>query len=207
VALAQLDERVVRRAQRGDRDAFAAIVREYQAPVFNYVLRLVRERELAEDLTQEVFLRVFHSLPSFSFHSKFTTWLFTVARYRVLDEMRARERAARSVELDGNQVSVSDPPAERAETIEALWRAVDGLNLDLKMALLLRDVSGFSYNEIAEIVGATLSTVKWRIYKAREDVQRALTEEGLRPERARAARAGGAAEAGVPRAAAAPAGC
>ena len=189
MALAQLDESVVRRAQRGDRDAFAQIVREYELPIFNYVLRLVRQRELAEDLTQEVFLRAFHHLPSFSFQAKFTTWLFTIARYRVLDEFRARERSAVSDELDANRLGVSDPPVERTELIDALWRAVDALNLDLKMALLLRDVSGFSYTEIADILGATLSTVRWRIYKAREDVQRALVAEGLVPEWTRVARA------------------
>jgi RNA polymerase sigma-70 factor (ECF subfamily) len=182
VALAQLDETVVRRAQRGDQEAFALIVRAYQVPVFNYVLRLVRDRDLAEDLTQEVFLRVFHTLPSFSFRARFTTWLFTVTRYRVLDELRARERVARPVELDiAEAIGRSDPPVEQAETIEAIWRAVDALSLDLKMALLLRDVSGFSYVEIAEILNTTLAMVKWRIFRAREDVQRALEQEGLVP--------------------------
>jgi RNA polymerase sigma-70 factor, ECF subfamily len=180
VPLAQIDNRIVRKAQRGDPHAFTLIVRAYQVPVFNYVLRIVGDRGLAEDLTQEVFLRVFQSLPSFSFRSKFTTWLFQVTRYRVLDELRARERRPRSIELDAvHTLSVVDAPAEQAETIEALWRAVDRLGLDLKMALLLRDIAGFSYNEIAEILEITLATVKWRIYKAREEVQLTLTRQGI----------------------------
>ena len=73
-------------------------------------------------------------------------------------------------------MSVVDAPAEQAETIEALWRAVDRLGLDLKMALLLRDIAGFSYDEIAEILEITLATVKWRIYKAREEVHLMLTQ-------------------------------
>jgi RNA polymerase sigma-70 factor (ECF subfamily) len=182
MALPQLDEAVVRKAQRGDQDAFALIVGAYQVPVFNYVLRLVRQRDLAEDLTQEIFLRVFRTLSSFSFRSKFTTWLFTVARYRVLDELRARDRNVEVAEPDVSALTtVVDPPAEQAETIEALWRAIDGLKLDLKTALLLRDVSGFSYDEIAEILGTTLATVKWRIYQARQEVQRVLDHEGLTP--------------------------
>lgn len=182
MALPQLDEAVVRKAQRGDQDAFALIVGAYQVPVFNYVLRLVRQRDLAEDLTQEIFLRVFRTLSSFSFRSKFTTWLFTVARYRVLDELRARDRNVEVAEPDVSALTtVVDPPAEQAETIEALWRAIDGLKLDLKTALLLRDVSGFSYDEIAEILGTTLATVKWRIYQARQEVQRALDRQGLAP--------------------------
>jgi RNA polymerase sigma-70 factor, ECF subfamily len=178
--LTEIDNRIVREAQRGDSNAFSQIVRAYQVPVFNYVLRTVGDRGLAEDLTQEVFLRVFRSLPSFSFRSKFTTWLFQVTRHRVLDELRARERRPRSVELDAvHNLSVVDAPAEQGEAIEALWRAVGLLDLDLKMALLLRDVAGFTYTEIAEILEITLPTVKWRIYKARDEVQLTLTRQGF----------------------------
>ena len=72
-----------------------------------------------------------------------------------------------------------DQPVERVETIDALWRAIEDLNVDLKMALLLRDVVGLSYNEIADALEITLATVKWRIFKAREDVQLALAREGI----------------------------
>jgi RNA polymerase sigma-70 factor (ECF subfamily) len=74
---------------------------------------------------------------------------------------------------------VLDQPVERLETIDAVWRAVNDLNVDLKMALLLRDVVGLSYNEIADSLEVTLATVKWRIFKAREDVQLALAREGI----------------------------
>jgi RNA polymerase sigma-70 factor (ECF subfamily) len=180
MALPQLDDDVVRQAQRGDQDAFALIVRTYQVPVFNHVLRLIGERGLAEDLTQEVFLRVHQSLPRFSFRSKFTTWLFQITGNRVVDEMRARARRPRAAEFPvDDRLHAADRPAEEAETIAAIWRAVAGLTLDLKTALLLRDVAGFSYNEIAETQHTTLTTVKWRIYKAREDVQSALAHEGI----------------------------
>jgi RNA polymerase sigma-70 factor (ECF subfamily) len=170
----------VRKAQRGDGHAFSLIVRAYEVPVFNYVLRMVGERALAEDLTQEVFFRVFQSLPRFTFRAKFTTWLFQVTKNRVLDELRMRERRPRCVELDEMRPPhVADAPGEQLETIDALWRAVDQLNADQKMALLLRDVVGLSYNEIADSLEVTLATVKWRIYKAREDVQRTLAREGI----------------------------
>src|SRR5205085_10754495 len=87
LSLPQPDFGVLRKAQRGDERAFSIIVRAYQVPVFNYVLRLVGDRSLAEDLTQEIFLRVFQGLPRFSLRSKFTTWLFQVAKNRVLDEL------------------------------------------------------------------------------------------------------------------------
>ena len=75
-------------------------------------------------------------------------------------------------------LEVVDAPAERAETIDAVWRAAEALNPDLKMALLLRDIVGLSYSEIAETLEITLATVKWRIYKAREEVHLAIHRDG-----------------------------
>ena len=181
LALAQPDFGVLRKAQRGDERAFSLIVRAYEVPVFNYVMRLVGDRALAEDLTQEVFIRVFQGLPKFSLRSKFTTWLFQVTKNRVLDELRASERRPRGLVAidDAPPLEVLDAPVEQVEMIQALWVAVDGLNTDLKMALLLRDVVGLSYNEIADSLDTTLATVKWRIFKAREEVQLALAREGI----------------------------
>ena len=102
------------------------------------------------------------------------------------EEPRARRAAAeRAAAARGRQLDdiapleVVDAPFERIETIDAVWRAVEALNVDLKMALLLRDVVGLSYTEIADSLEITLATVKWRIYKAREEVQPALAREGV----------------------------
>ena len=175
-----VQDEVIRRAQRGDQAAFALIVDTYQTPIFNYILRTVGDRGLAEDLTQEVFLRVYQSLPRFSFRSKFTTWLFQIAKNRMLDELRTRERRPTPGELpEDGELHAIDPPAERAETIDAIWRAVEALPLDLKMSLLLRDISGFTYEEISDILETTLATVKWRIFQARETVAQSVAAEGL----------------------------
>jgi RNA polymerase sigma-70 factor, ECF subfamily len=181
LSLPQPDYGVLRKAQRGDERAFSIIVRAYQIPVYNYVLRMVGDRTLAEDLTQEVFLRVFQGLPRFSLRCKFTTWLFQVTKNRVLDELRARERRPQTVLAieDAPRLELVDPPVEQHETIDAVWRAVRDLNPDLKMALLLRDIAGLPYNEIADSLEITLATVKWRIFKAREEVQQALAREGI----------------------------
>ena len=181
MSLQQPDLGVLRKAQRGDERAFTLIVRTYEQPVFNYVLRLVGDRTLAEDLTQEVFLRVFQGLPRFSLRCRFTTWLFQVTKNRVLDELRANERRPRlTVMLDDvPHLEVLDAPVEQVEAMDAVWRAVETLNVDLKMALLLRDVVGLSYTEIADSLEITLATVKWRIYKAREEVQDSLAREGI----------------------------
>ncbi len=181
MALPQPDPGVLRKAQKGDERAFSLIVRTYEVPVFNYVLRMVGDRALAEDLTQDIFLRIYQGIAGFSLRCRFTTWLFQVAKNRVLDELRARVREPQSVLTldDVPTLDVVDAPPERIEAIDALWRAVASLNPDLKMALLLRDVVGLSYSEIADSLEITLATVKWRIYKAREEVQLALAREGI----------------------------
>jgi len=172
---------VLRNAQRGDERAFQSLVVAYETPVFNYVLRMVNDRALAEDLTQEIFLRVYQGLAGFSLRCRFTTWLFQVAKNRVLDELRALERKPQAhVNLDDlPPLEVVDAPPERVEAVDAVWRAVAALNADLKMALLLRDVVGLAYTEIADSLEITLSTVKWRIFKAREEVQLSLAREGI----------------------------
>jgi RNA polymerase sigma-70 factor (ECF subfamily) len=180
LSLPQPDLSVLRKAQRGDERAFASLVTSYEIPVYNYILRMVGDRTLAEDLTQDVFVRIHHGLPGFSLRCRFTTWLFQVAKNRVLDELRARERRPVPDALDDvAPLEVVDAPPERIEMIDAVWRAVALLNPDLKMALLLRDVVGLSYAEIADSLEITLATVKWRIYKAREEVQLALVREGI----------------------------
>ena len=179
--LPQPDPELLRRAQKGDERAFTALVRMYETPVHNYIFRLTGDRTLAEDLTQEVFVRVMNGLARFSLRCKFTTWLFQVTKNRVLDELRARERRPQGVASfdEMRALETYDQPAERTETIDAIWRAIEDLNPDLKMALLLRDIVGLPYNDIADTLEITLSTVKWRIFKAREEVQLILAREGI----------------------------
>ncbi len=158
------------------------IVRQYQTPLYNYILRvLCGDRALAEDMCQEVFLRVYQSLPGFDQRCQFTTWLFQVAKHRVVDELRARERRGKTpVELDSvPQIHLAVSPTESVEEMDSVWRAIGGLSLDLKMALVLRDVVGLSYAEIADALETTLATVKWRIYKARETVVAELEAGGF----------------------------
>jgi RNA polymerase sigma-70 factor (ECF subfamily) len=181
MALVQPDPAVLRKAQNGDERAFTLILRAYERPVYNYVLRMVGDRSLAEDLTQDIFLRVFQGLKGFSLRSRFTTWLFQVAKNRVLDELRSAERRPRHLVAleDAPPLESIDRPFEQIEAMDAVWRAIHALNPDLKTALLMRDVVGLSYNEIADALEITLATVKWRIFKAREEVVAALAREGV----------------------------
>ena len=179
-ALEQPDASILRRAQRGDQKAFSVIVNSYERLVFAYVFRLVDDRRLAEDLTQDIFLKVYRGLPAFGERSAFTTWLFQITKNTVIDELRAIERRPSTLNIDDvPPPTLLEPRFAHAEPIDALWAAVGTLNVDLRTALLLRDIVGLSYAEIADTLEITLTTVKWRIHKARESVQAALEQEGL----------------------------
>src|SRR5437763_1894409 len=172
---------ILRKAQRGDEQAFSLLVQAYQPQVFNFVWRLVGDRALAEDLTQEIFLRVFQALPTFSFRSKFSTWVFQVAKNGLLDEVRASGRRPRHlVALDDVPwLEAMNAPVEQGETLAEIWGAIELLPVGQRIALLLRDVVGLRYAEIADTLDITLPTVKWRIFKAREAVALALAEADL----------------------------
>jgi RNA polymerase sigma-70 factor, ECF subfamily len=191
MALTQPDPDILRRAKHGDAAAFTAIVALYQAPLHNYIARaLGGDFATAEDLCQEIFLRVQRSIAGFDGRCLFTTWLFQVAKHRIVDELRARERRGVPVEIDAVlQLVPPSPPPDAITDMDLVWRAIAALNDDLRLALLLRDVVGLSYAEIADALDTTLATVKWRIYKARETVAADLCGEGLaRPVAVRAGR-------------------
>src|SRR5437763_9321606 len=119
MALPSIDTELVLRARRGDQIAFAQIVALYQKPIFNYVLRMLGDREVAEEVTQDVFLRVHQNLDRFSFRAKFTTWLFRIAKNRALDELRSDPRRHFRADLEEAAIAVDDAPVERAATIGA----------------------------------------------------------------------------------------
>jgi RNA polymerase sigma-70 factor (ECF subfamily) len=175
VALAQPEEALVRAAQRGDASAFAQLMRDYELPIFNYVLHSVGNYHQAEDLTQDIFLRALRSLSGFSFRSKFTTWLFAIAKNRILDELRTNGRRPSTVELDdAGPLAVRGLSPDQHAEMGDLWSAVETLEPELKMPLLLRDVVGLPYQEIADTLEISLPNVRGRIYVARRRVHLAL---------------------------------
>jgi len=169
----------LRRAADGSEAALEELVVEFYGPVLQYLHRFVGSREDAEDLSQEVFIRVARSLGGFDGRSRFSTWVFQIAKNAGIDFLRKRELDRRR----RDEAEAELPPMEYDGTLaledsELLWASIRALNEDLRAALLLRDLMGFRYQEIAEILDTTLSTVKWRIYEARERVQRRFRELG-----------------------------
>ena len=164
------DPRTVRAAAKGDLAAFEALVRAYQAHVWRFLRHLLGDAALAEDCTQETFLRVHRRLATFRFRSKFSTWVFTIARNAGIDALRSRERRARLLEQLPPPRLAGDP-VERVEVAAA----VASLPEKLREAFVLVEVLGLSYQEAADMLGAPEGTVKSRVFSAMKRLREALT--------------------------------
>lgn len=156
---------VVRAAAGGDLDAFDVLVRSFQEPVWRYLRGMVSDPALAEDLAQETFLRAFTRLHTFAFRSRFSTWLFQVARNLAVDALRSRERR--------NLLPVRLGPTTKPPGVELgneLAAAVASLSPKLRETLLLVEVMGFTCREAGQILSIPEGTVKSRLFHARKEL-------------------------------------
>ena len=189
------DEEILDEIVRGDMKAFDAIVRRYRDRLLNFVFRFVGDVESAEDIVQETFLRAYRNRDQYPVLLNFSTWLYTIAGNLAKSELRRRKRW-RLLSLDWGDdrggVHLSDETrrpdlvTESAMAEDQVQRAIESLPPNYREAILLRDVEGLTYEEIAEIVGCPVGTVKSRLNRARLRLQRKLRrlgkEMGLRPE-------------------------
>ncbi|MBM4434796.1 MAG: sigma-70 family RNA polymerase sigma factor [Chloroflexi bacterium] len=179
---------LLRRARGGDGRAFEELAREAEAGLYRHVLRIVGNAQEAEDVVQDALLSSWKSLASFQGGS-FRAWVFRIATNRSIDRIRARRRRG---ELpleppEGAEAEWAEPAAEgadpveiasRSEALAAVEEALEAVPAEQRAALLLRDVEGFSYEEIAHITAAEVGTVKSRIHRARLAVRNALVRRG-----------------------------
>jgi RNA polymerase sigma-70 factor, ECF subfamily len=185
----EIDQQLVERVQRGDKAAFDLLVAKYQRKIFRLLSRLVRDPAEIEDVAQEAFIKAYRALPNFRGDSAFYTWLYRIAintakNYLVSQGRRAPTTTEANVEEaetfdDADQLRDLNTPDSMLLTkqvAEAVNRAIDQLPEDLKTAIVLRELEGLSYEEIAESMGCPIGTVRSRIFRARE----AIAEE-LRP--------------------------
>ncbi len=187
---------LISRSRDGDLDAFNALVERYQRPLYNLCLRMLAAPEAAEDATQDAFIHAFRSINTFRGGS-FRAWLFRIAANACYDEMR-RRRSRPAVSLDephGEEHQTIDVPdtapvphehLERKELAEALQDALSRLPGDQRLAIVLADVHGLDYSEIAVAMDCSLGTVKSRISRGRQQLRIILRARGeLLPSRLR----------------------
>lgn len=180
---------LIQQAKAGDRDAFAALVTEYETKIYHLALRYLSDREDAMDASQEVFLRVFRFLPGFQEESGFSTWIYRIA-VNVCKDMLSRRTRQRetSLEIDGEEDRYSmelpderyqpERVAEQRERKRLLAQAIQSLPEPQRMMILLRDVQGLSYDEIAQILSLEPGTVKSRLFRARDALRKKLLQNG-----------------------------
>lgn len=188
------DEELLRRYLGGDRSAFAALVQRYQGPLLHFVMRQVRNQATAEEILQEAFVRVVLGLNDFKRESRFSTWLYTIARNLCTDELR-KQKHRRHPSLDqpdgrrgddaegpslGERTADNQRDTEREATQTELRarieKALDLLPDEQREVFVLREVSGLPFKDIAEITGVSENTVKSRMRYALERLQAALDD-------------------------------
>jgi RNA polymerase sigma-70 factor (ECF subfamily) len=189
VTIEESDLVLVKRVQRGDKSAFDLLVRKYQHKVVKLVLRYVRNPAEAEDVTQEAFIKAYRALPQFRGDSAFYTWMYRIAINTAKNSLASRDRSPIAYDLDLNdpeeshsvQAKLQDPDTPEGMALTEEIRgivnsAIEGLPEELKTAIVLRELDGLSYEEIAAAMECPVGTVRSRIFRAREAIDKRLRE-------------------------------
>ena len=187
---AATDQEVVTRARKGEEAAYRELVRRYERPVFSLVFRMVRNRELAEDLSQETFIKVLNALDSYRPEYKFSSWVFKIANNAAIDHLRRRELDTLSLEgsphaetpqmVEATALQIGERGENQLEEVEnkelggEIEEAIAKLRPEYRTCILLRHVEGRAYEEIAEILNLPLGTVKTYIHRARNELRISL---------------------------------
>jgi RNA polymerase sigma-70 factor (ECF subfamily) len=180
------DLALIKRVQQGDRSAFDLLVLKYQHKIVKLIMRYVRDSSEALDVAQEAFLKAYRAAPSFRGESAFYTWLYRIAINTAKNHLVAIARKPISYNLDTqdpeqssilNELRELDTPEGLAQTEEmrnTINRVINGLPEELRTAILLREIEGMSYEEIAETMECPVGTVRSRIFRAREAIDKAI---------------------------------
>ena len=192
---ARTDQEIVALARAGEEAAYRELVRRYERPLFSLLYRMVRDRELAEDLAQETFVKALNAIESYRPEFKFSSWIFKIANNAAIDHLRRRELDTLSLEgsphaetpeaIEATALQIGDRQESPLDEVEArelggeIEAAIAKLRPEYRSCILLRHVEGRAYEEIAEILGLPLGTVKTYIHRARNELRRELAH--LRP--------------------------
>jgi RNA polymerase sigma-70 factor (ECF subfamily) len=183
------DVELVAAARGGDGDGFESLVKRYERPIFGYLFKMLRDREAALDVAQEVFIKVYNSLDRFSSEYRFSTWIYRIARNAAIDQIRRRGNHEESIETDDGEEAYSlriesnGPSPQQSHEAQELRGLLDSvvncLPAGYRELIVLRHAQDFSYEEIAEVTGLPLGTVKNRLFRAREMMRDMLVRRGF----------------------------
>ena len=169
------DYSIIRQFIDGDKSAFQVLVKRHKEKVRNIIYITMNNSALVDDIAQDVFITVYKNLKHFRFESQFTTWLYRVTVNRCKDYLRRiNVRKIFSPIEDGYDVSEYSTPAESNDISKIVMDAISKLPVKLRMPLILKDIEGFSYQEISESLKCEMGTVKSRIFRGREKLKEIL---------------------------------
>ena len=182
----QIDLELVRRVQSGDKKAFDVLVLKYQQKVISLVMRYVHDHHLAMDVAQEAFIKAYRGLKNFRGDSAFYTWMYRIAINTAKNHLVSQSRRLPANDIDAQEAEqyggdsalkeYASPEREalRDEIRATIVKAIEKLPEDLRTAITLREIEGLSYEEIAEAMECPIGTVRSRIFRARESVDKEL---------------------------------
>jgi len=184
------DQALIKKTLAGDKKAFEELMRKYEKKIFSFVIRMVRNEDVAIDLTQDFFIKVFHVLDKYNFEYKFSTWAYRICYNLVIDHIRKNQALVSS--LDDESISVKDmlssenvnrddgfKSMSREETRVYVWKLVELIAPKYRELILLRYIQELKYEEIAEITALPVGTIKNRIFKAKEILKQEMEKDGL----------------------------
>lgn len=179
------EKELVQRSIEGDEDAFGVLVKKYNTKVFNLAYSLTRNRDVADDLAQEVFIKVYFALPKFKFKSKFGTWLYQITSNHIKDFLRKRgrinhipfeeTRVKHTVIKQESEVKREEMERTEEQRRELMYNVIQTLSKKHQIILSLRDIQGFSYGEISKILRISPGTVDSRLHRARKMLRKKIS--------------------------------
>jgi RNA polymerase sigma-70 factor (ECF subfamily) len=181
-----IDLELVKQAQKGDIKAFELLVQRYQQKVGGVISKLIKDYHEIQDVTQDVFIKVYKALPKFRGDAAFYTWIYRIAINTAKNYLVAKGRRIQNSDIEpvdaenysggfeNQNFDTPDAEYERQEIEKVVYQAIEDLPEDLKQAIILREIDGLSYEEIAEKMECPIGTVRSRIFRARDAVDNAL---------------------------------
>ncbi len=184
------DQVLIKKILGGDKSSFEELMKKYNKKMFNFIYRMVREEEIAIELTQDFFIKIFTVMHKYNFQYKFSTWAYRICYNLVIDHVRKNQANIDSLDDDSvsqklmveskNYVTEDGYDVlEREEIRDCIWEAVNDIPIKYRELILMRYLQGFKYDEIADITGLPVGTVKNRIFKAKNLLRKEIDQNGM----------------------------
>lgn len=187
--MANNERKLIKKCTKGDLNAFEELIREHEKRAYNIALKILKDPEDAMDISQEAFIKVFKAIKNFKFESSFSTWLYRIITNTCMDFLRKKKENVYSLDNPikaengditrqiEDQKNTTEELFEKKMTKELVHKSIEKLDDVHRVVIILRDIEGFSYQEISKILDCTMGTIKSRLNRARKNLKDIILEE------------------------------